>query len=219
MARTRVRGATDWVDLKLRLRESLRGEIEHAASEHGVSMNQEVIDRLSRSFAGERVLDEALELAYGREAAALMQIIGRVMNDAGKFAGLSLTGTLEGALDWIRNPDAVEEVKLAIVEVLSAFQPKGFGHNVHSPLTATARGAPIQLAIGLARGALEAIKNPERGGTIAEWARPLRRKLGDLAPQLVVDDSTIAYAVTPPGPDRDAQLVTLGKNPRDEEER
>ena len=217
MARTR-REATDWVDLKLRLRESLRHEIEDAAKEHGVSMNQEVIDRLSRSFAGERVLDEAFEFAYGREAGVLMQIIGRVMNDAGKFAGLSLTGTVEGAFDWIRNPDAVEEVKGAIVEVLSAFQPKDYSPNPASTWVPSRREGSIPLAIGLARGALEAVKNPERGGTIAEWARPLRRKLGDLALRLSVDESTIAYGLTPPGADRDAVVTTLGKNPRDEGE-
>jgi len=148
----------------------------------------------------------------------LMQIIGRVMNDAGKFAGLSLTGTVEGAFDWIRNPDAVEEVKGAIVEVLSAFQPKDYSPNPASTWVPSRREGSIPLAIGLARGALEAVKNPERGGTIAEWARPLRRKLGDLALRLSVDESTIAYGLTPPGADRDAVVTTLGKNPRDEGE-
>lgn len=43
------------VDLKLRIKEPLRVQIEKAAKQHGVSMNMEMVARLQRSFERDKI--------------------------------------------------------------------------------------------------------------------------------------------------------------------
>jgi hypothetical protein len=50
-----ARKPTDIVQYKLRIRENLRRRIEHAATKNGVSANQEMANRLQRSFEVETV--------------------------------------------------------------------------------------------------------------------------------------------------------------------
>ncbi len=190
------------VSLGLRVTPDLKNKLDAAAKAAGRSQSQEAELRLENSFRGERYLDEAMELAYGRQPSALLAIIAHVMDDAGKFGGFDAAGTAEGATDWLRIPDAVEQAKQAICEVLSAFQPEGYqppDFRIELPPGfGPAAGMPSR-GVGFARGALEAIKNPDRGGTIGEWARPIREKLGDLASKLSIDDAAIMVsAIAPP---------------------
>jgi hypothetical protein len=55
-----------------RIPEGLRKNLEAEAKKSGRSMNAEIINRLSRSFERQGLLDEVLRLAYGDEWAAFL---------------------------------------------------------------------------------------------------------------------------------------------------
>ena len=120
-----VRERTATVDLKVRLKESLRAQIEAAAREHGVSLNSETAARLERSFQDEELLPQLLEIAYGREVAGLLLALGSVMRDAGEHAGVRSLNTFSGAAEWFANPIAYEEARAAAATVLDALRPSG----------------------------------------------------------------------------------------------
>ena len=78
------RKKTDRVQLPIRMRESLRAQIEKAAKEKDVSINTEVVMRLDRSFERQGLLQEVMTLAYGEEWAAMLM-------EAHKFGILRVT--------------------------------------------------------------------------------------------------------------------------------
>jgi hypothetical protein len=200
--------------LGLKVTPKIKNKLDAAAKLNGRTQSQEAEARIEQTFRNENYLDQALDLAYGRRPAALLAVIARVMDDAGKFAGFDATRTAEGAADWLQNPDAVEQVKQALCEILSAFQPEGYktpNLQIELPPGVGPSGGLPSPGVGFARGILEAIKNPDRGGSIGEWAKPIREKLGDLATQLRVDDSAVIVSAIKPGPIASTALLTRRK--------
>ena len=197
------------VGLSLRVTPTTKRQLDAAAVEAGRSLSQEAETRLDNSFRDQGYLDRVLELAYGRQPAALLKMIARAMDDTGRFAGFFAAGTAEGAADWLRNPDAVENVRQGICEILSGFQPEGYEPAVSTlslPAGIGPAGGLPPLGVGIARGILEAVKNPERGGSIGQWARPIRDQLGDdLADHIRVDNSAVIVPGMRPGPNRQAE--------------
>src|SRR5690242_18402359 len=100
------------IPLSMRITPGVRERLAEEAEMNGRSITQEAEFRLEQSFARQALLGEVLDLAYGRLPAAILVMIARAMDDAGKSAGFS---------DWPKNPDAVEHVKEAVCEILSAF--------------------------------------------------------------------------------------------------
>jgi hypothetical protein len=66
------RKSTDKVQLKVRLPESMRAEIEKAAQRNDVSLNQEIVERLARHSERRALSRDVFELAYGKQLAALL---------------------------------------------------------------------------------------------------------------------------------------------------
>ena len=77
------RKKTDIVQLKVRLREPLRVQIEKAARRTGISMNAEIVGRLERSFVEETNFESALSQMAGEEALfrAMLMGLGSLRND------------------------------------------------------------------------------------------------------------------------------------------
>src|SRR5436305_1158648 len=122
MAKAREASAT--VDIKIRMKEPLRADIERAATGKGISMNAEMVERLSRSFEHERMLDQALEWAYGRKLFALLSLLGRVAVDTGPIAAFQKTKEHSEAINWLSNAYAFDQVTKAITFALGAFRPQ-----------------------------------------------------------------------------------------------
>ena len=77
----KARDMSAMVDIKIRMREPLRAEIEQSASSRGVSMNTEMVDRLAASFNRQRT-GEALDFSHGGRLAGSVQIIAKVIEFA-----------------------------------------------------------------------------------------------------------------------------------------
>src|SRR4051794_10891857 len=73
------REKTATVDLRVRMKEPLRAQIEEAAKERGISLNAEAVARLEQSFRDQRLMYEALALRYGNELAGLLLVAGDAM--------------------------------------------------------------------------------------------------------------------------------------------
>ena len=94
----RAKSAT--VDLKVRMKEPLRAQIEKAARKAGVSMNADIVGRLERSFIEEENLHWALSRIVGEEA------LFRAMLAA--LASLRADERLDGT-SWVDSPEIRRE--------------------------------------------------------------------------------------------------------------
>jgi hypothetical protein len=122
------RDAKAMADIKIRIREPLRAEIERAAKRRGISMNAEMNERLSASYERGRVLDEALNFAYGEDGAGLLRLLGEVIRDAPGACGLSSHS------NWLDDPSAYAMAAQGAIRVLQRLQPAGeIKEGQHSP--------------------------------------------------------------------------------------
>jgi hypothetical protein len=127
MSRSR-RERTALVQLKTRMRESLRSRLEVAAKAHGTSINAEIVDCIERTFARLDLLSDVLTLAYGRKMAGILMMLGSAMPRAGIYGLWSHTDPLRDNNDlnsWTDDPTAFDQAILAAVTVLDALRPTG----------------------------------------------------------------------------------------------
>jgi hypothetical protein len=78
------RKSTAYVQFKARMQERLRAKLEHAAKQHGVSINAEIIDRLERSFDREAFLQDLRGVVSGGLQAGDATVSGTVTVGAKK---------------------------------------------------------------------------------------------------------------------------------------
>jgi hypothetical protein len=110
------RRATDTVQLKVRVREDLRAQLERAATERDVSLNTEIAERLAKSFEAQSQLQAAVEAQLGgAHTAALLKLTA---------ARIQLIEVRTGKR-WIDDPLTTLEVRKAWAEVLDAIPLPG----------------------------------------------------------------------------------------------
>lgn len=131
-----ARDETAVVQLQVRLREDLRRRLEEAARARRVSLNQEIVDRLS--YVRDRVdlLPEILRLSFGAELAGIIMMIAPVMRVAG-WKGKD-AATTEDIDDAIRAANVLFE----------ALRP-------NSKLPIRADDLPSMLALSMLRGIID----------------------------------------------------------------
>jgi hypothetical protein len=115
--------------LGVRVTPEAKRRLEKAAASSGRSISQEAELRLERSFDREDLLIEVLSLAYGRQLAGILMMLGSAMNHAGVNTLLEAAG---GPLskdkdftNWIDDPDAYEQAQQGVAAVLAACSPNG----------------------------------------------------------------------------------------------
>lgn len=182
---------------------ALKARLQEGADRNGRSLSQEAELRLELSFEREELWAMALEADHGPRVAALMRMVQWTISDVGKFAGFFATQSSEGAANWIENPDAVAQVRAAVAELLDAFDPRS---------STSKPDEDVGVGVLMARGILEAVKNPAREGDIGQRAKPIRARLGKLAARLNVDDRKIAVPAIMPSKNSPAALAMLTKD-------
>jgi hypothetical protein len=108
--------------LKLRVPEGLRKQIQDAADARGVSVNAEVIFRLQASLERDATVGGLLD---DPTATALGEVVAAAMMEAGRFAGYLATNSPQGGQRWADNPYAYEQAVQAAHHVLDALRPEG----------------------------------------------------------------------------------------------
>lgn len=161
-------------DLKVRL--------EAAALRAGRSLSTEAQFRIEQSLRDERQAQLFSDLIYGKEAAALLEVLGRAMRDAGAHAAAQSPHK-----NWLDSPAAFRQATIAVAKVLSAVAP--------SEVIATPQEATVDLGHAIANGLLSALAH-ERGQSdfMEPWAAAIRPRLGRLGERLKDFDYTVAAA-------------------------
>jgi len=106
----------------MRTTAEIRRLLEDAAKTSDRSLVQEVEFRLENSFREERLVTDALALAYGPELAGILLLLGDEMSKTGRSAGFF---PLKGARNWWDNPYAYDQAAKAAAYVLEALRPEG----------------------------------------------------------------------------------------------
>ncbi len=109
--------------LSVTIRERLRRQLEQSAEEEGRTLSQEVEYRIERSFERAELMWEMMELAYGREAAALLVVMARAMADAGRASGYRHSPTGNEGASWLDDRFAYEQAQKAAATILEKFKP------------------------------------------------------------------------------------------------
>jgi hypothetical protein len=176
--------------INLRIDAELRESLDRAATEHGVSLNRELGDRLRRSLEQERVPSGRNALAR-----AILRIVEEAMNAAGESALFSQTHSWDVARqkDWTNDPYAYGQAVAAGIEVLKEFTPSG---DQIMPLTTTL-DARFWAEFFLKQAATGKGHVPET----QPLAEALHAGLGNLA------DRISAFANINPGKNADARIA------------
>src|SRR5262249_10336517 len=146
---------------------ALKAQLERAAQQNFRSLSSEAQFRLESTFTGDDLLDQTNDRAHGRDVAGLLMLLARVMKDTGPVAGVRSAGTT----DWLSNPYAFDQVVKAVNQALEGLRPDG--DTAPPEETDDAR----TLGEKLARGALIAVGDPDCGGELGDWAKPVRKRL------------------------------------------
>ncbi len=162
--------------------------------------------RLERSFRDQELLPQLVELAFGRQLAGLILLLGRSMKDSGDMVAADLVRRGVEAPSWFDDPVAYAAAMKAAEHALRAFQPKPRGRprDQHDE-TAIAFGDLY------AEGVLNALKFPDSvrrkiGGAptdLADWTERVRKLLGDTVKRITVG-GPVAFAPQPPAAPDDA---------------
>jgi hypothetical protein len=112
----RKRAKADYIQLNVRMKESLRREIEKAANRNGVSMNAEVVNRLQLSFAKD-------DRVGGPHLEDLVETIAMAMTSAGELAGFLEAHKPMKQGQWLALPYARDQAIRAAIALLKYHRP------------------------------------------------------------------------------------------------
>jgi hypothetical protein len=151
-------------------------------------MSQEIELRLEQSFERERQAQHFSDLYFGRELAALLEVIGRAMRDAGAHAASHSPREGGGSPNWLDNPYGFDMAMRAVAKVLDPLRPPGA-----VVIPAGVSQAESRLGDAIASGLLSDIAHEHvEDDFMEEWARGLRGRLGRLRERLQGFDYDIA---------------------------
>jgi hypothetical protein len=110
------------IQINLRVDEGLRAKLVDSAQAHGVSVNKEINDRLTRSFADDQFLSANQN---DRTLLAILHLVGASMSAAGQATAFVATSSMKGAENWISDPTAFAQATEAAKKVLADTKPQG----------------------------------------------------------------------------------------------
>jgi hypothetical protein len=113
------------VSLGLRVTPAIKTLLDRAAEKSGRSQSQEAELRLERTFQDEELFPQIVESAYGRQSAAMILMLARVISEVGSFGGFATRRTIEASQEWMNIPYAYAQVRAAVLQVLERCSPDG----------------------------------------------------------------------------------------------
>lgn len=112
-------------NLKIRIHERTRAALETEAERNHRSLSEEAEARLEQSLQASGLVDEAFDLAFGRQCAAVVLMLADLMRVASSHAAFKKTHTLAGVSGWVDVPYAFDMAKEAVDAVFEALYPEG----------------------------------------------------------------------------------------------
>ncbi|HEY7549261.1 MAG TPA: Arc family DNA-binding protein [Hyphomicrobiaceae bacterium] len=114
------RKPSDLIQLKVRMTEALRAQLEKDAERHGSSINSEIVRRLEHSFDRSHLLGEVLELTFGKPLAGFLIGVGLSMMTAAGITGKYHPANRD---DWALEVEPYEAAQEAAQLLLSLWEP------------------------------------------------------------------------------------------------
>src|SRR5436309_3384544 len=166
----------------MRLRDDTKTMLEAAAKVRSRSLSAEIEARVEQSLYS---IEQGFELAYGKRLAGLILVVARAMHDTGTSEGFRKTFTLDGSVNWLREPWAYQQAMNAANTIFECFRPEG---EAVPPRVASDPRRDEGLEDFLANpgrawaaGLIQAIAGHGATGELQEWAIRRRDQLGELA--------------------------------------
>jgi hypothetical protein len=200
------------VSLGLKVTDEIKQRLDTAAQASGRTQSQEAEARLERTFRDEDLLPQLLRIAYGSQLTVAVLTLAKALKEAGAHAGVrTMGGRFEGAETWFGNPAAYAEARDAAARVLSGLFPEADPAMAGVVAPESAKGLGKEIANGL----LEALRNPERGGVIGDWAAPLRAMLDPATVERIPDEfDVVALSMAEPTEAVPSGIVRMGRSPK-----
>jgi hypothetical protein len=107
------------IPLSMRTTPSTRARLEAAAAENGRSITQEAEIRLDQSFGTQDLLDQVLELTFGRIDGDLVYVLGKILQTA-----TSQANVFTHAQCWCDDPSAFKATETFIKSLFDRLRPK-----------------------------------------------------------------------------------------------
>jgi hypothetical protein len=107
------------IPLSMRITPSTRARLEAAAAENGRSITQEAEIRLDQSFGTQDLLDQVLELTFGRIDGDLVHVLGKILQTA-----TSQANVLTHAQCWCDDASAFKATETFIKTLFDGLRPK-----------------------------------------------------------------------------------------------
>jgi hypothetical protein len=170
-----ARSESATVDIKIRMKEPLRADIEDSANRRGISMNAEMVDRLTQSYRNDQSIISALDFAYGRETAGVMMLLHEVIKHTVRDAALIVADRGRG-VDWLSQPYAFDQVVRGVNHALNGLKPSGDPSPPEWDL-----GPLLAAKVGefMAATVLDAVIDPENAHLgLSSWAKHVSERLG-----------------------------------------
>jgi hypothetical protein len=159
--RSREPAPGERVSLGLRVTPELKQELDQAAAKSGRSQSQEAELRLENSFRNRRVLDEAMQLAYGRANAGLAFLIADIMNN-GKY----VASMISNSEDWIDDPTTFRWiVEILNEELFQKLQPT-FGEHNHNQKNLAITPEQVKVLLKIQRSWIKS-----HIGVVIDWVK------------------------------------------------
>jgi hypothetical protein len=170
--------------LSMRMRDATMATLVQRAAANGRSLSEEAEALIENALQAGDLLDQVLDLSFGRQAAGLLLLLGSILRDTGNHAGFMKTHTLAGASEWLDVPFAFDQAKQAVDAVFEALYPAG---DREPPMIGRIPGRPdfdnliTNLGAGFATTVLLAVDGEARGVEHKEVADKVRPRLGPQA--------------------------------------
>lgn len=176
--------AGERVGLSLRVTAETKRALDEAATKSGRSLSQEAEYRLEGSFRDQSILPQILDLAYGRQAAGLLLLLGRCLSTTRSSAAFAEGGSLDAVENWMMQPWTFQQVEGAVSAVLKALRPEG---EAEMPKALSLKGGPVALQglykdLGhrVAEGYLSALVDPTRNEALETDMLPIHARLAEI---------------------------------------
>jgi hypothetical protein len=151
-----------------RVQRELKLRLDAAAEASGRSQAQETELRLERSFDRTDLLSEVLSLAFGKELAGLLIILGTAMHDQGR--------RITGKSDWATDPVAYDAAVVAALWLLDLGQPEGSRASAADRDIAAQWGEDLIQAINAGGAEAKAVLGSDPRG---ELTRPIAKRMSE----------------------------------------
>ena len=157
---------------------------------------EEAAKRLEQSFRDQALLNQVLELAYGKRLGGLLLLIGRAMFDAGRHSAFTATRKLKDVENWLDIAYGYDQAVQAAHKVLEVLRPKGDTSPPNlqlSEVVGSIEGISSDemfdsllknFGVTVANGLLSLLQGREVRGELKDWAEPVIEMLGPMVDRI-----------------------------------